>query len=411
MDAFDLYLNGLNNKNKLDFAEFKEINWLNYYRDSALIDERNSFVLESNNSSLFKNTKPYYRAISPGCKLCGEGKWSCLFITNKCNASCFYCPASQEQDAIPTTQGLDFPSADEYAEYVKAFGFKGVAFSGGEPLLYFDKTLEYLKAVRKICPDVYIWIYTNGLLADREKMTKLADAGLNEIRFDIGATNYNTDKIKLASGLIPNITVEIPAVPKKTHLLQKLLKTLEVLGVSNLNLHQLRLTNYNAPHLFKHNYTFINAERPIVLESEISALEILKYAKENSMEIGVNYCSFYYKYRFQKAGFRKILANGAGVAPNNITENGFVRKIENNKLEYNTFSISLFPSENSKKIIIGNINYFLKTENAGFKIDFNNEVRDFLSEIQSGKLLIIPTDFDKFEIYRKECIETGLRMI
>lgn len=411
MDAFDLYLNGLNNKNRLDFAEFREINWLNFYRDTSLIEERNSLVLESNNSSLFKHTKPYYRSISPGCKLCGEGKWSCLFITNKCNASCFYCPVSQEQDAIPTSQGLDFSSADEYAEYVKDFGFKGVAFSGGEPLLFFDKTLEYLKTVRKICPDIYIWIYTNGILADKEKMSKLADAGLDEIRFDIGATNYNTDKIKFASGLIPNITVEIPAIPEKTLMLQKLLKPLELLGVSNLNLHQLRLTNYNAPYLFQRNYTYINAERPIVLESEITALKILKYAKENSMDIGVNYCSFYYKYRFQKAGFRTILANRAGVSPDNITENGFVRKIQNNKLEYNTFSVSKTPSKNSKILNIGNTNYFLKTENAGFTFDCDNEIRDFLAEVKSGRFLEIPSDADRFEIYRKECIEMGLRML
>ena len=411
MDSFDLYLNSLNNKNRLDFVEFQGINWISFYRDISLIEERNALVLDSNSNSLFKNTKPYYRSISPGCKICGEGKWSCLFITNKCNASCFYCPASQDQDAIPTTQSLTFHSPEEYAEYVKFFGFKGVAFSGGEPLLFFDKTLAYLKAVRKICPDVYIWIYTNGILADKEKMTKLAEAGLNEIRFDIGATDYNIDKIKFVSGLIPNITVEIPAVPEKTELLLMLLKQLESVGVTNLNLHQLRLTEYNAPRLLKHNYTYVNGERPIVLESEISALKILKYAKENSMNIGVNYCSFFYKYRFQKAGFRKILANRAGVNPNDVTENGFIRKIEGNQLEYNTFSISHTPNKNSKILNIGNEKYFLKTEKAGFKIDFDDDIKSFLSEIKSDKLLKIPIDDEKFQIYSKECIEKGLREI
>ncbi len=46
-------------------------------------------------------------------------------------------------------------------------------------------------------------------------------------------------------------------------------------GVSNLNLHQLRLTKHNAEKLAKRNYTFIPAEQPIVLESELAALDIL----------------------------------------------------------------------------------------------------------------------------------------
>ena len=66
-------------------------------------------------------------------------------------------------------------------------------------------------------------------------------------------------------------------------------------GVTNLNLHQLRLTKYNAPKLLKHNYTYIHAEQPIVLESELAALEILDFARSENLKIGINYCSFFFK--------------------------------------------------------------------------------------------------------------------
>lgn len=92
---------------------------------------------------------------------------------------------------------------------------------------------------------------------------------------------------------------------KIIELIPKMIKA----GVTNLNLHQLRLTPYNAPKLLQRPYTYIPAERPIVLESELAALEIIDRAQKNSCDIGINYCSFFFKNRFQKAGYKKMLAH------------------------------------------------------------------------------------------------------
>ncbi len=83
---------------------------------------------------------------------------------------------------------------------------------------------------------------TNGILADETKFKKPAGAGIEEIRFDIGATGFKPDKLKAAKGIVPNITVEIPAVPEEKERLKKLLPEMIASGVTNLNLHQLRLT-------------------------------------------------------------------------------------------------------------------------------------------------------------------------
>ncbi len=290
MEAFDSYLNDLVNQNRNLFNSETNINWLHPYNSAHFQQRREELLKQLEENFLFKETKPYHKQISKGCMLCGLGTWSCLFITGKCNAGCFYCPAPQLSDETPETQGLKFDTAESYAEYIDFFKFKGVSFSGGEPLLFFDRTLQYLKQIRKKCsPSVYIWMYTNGILGDEQKFRKLAAAGIDEVRFDIGATGFKLDKLHAAKGIVPTISIEIPAIPEEKEKLKQLLPEMIKAGVSNLNLHQLRLTKHNAPKLLKRDYTYIPAERPIVLESELAALEIIQYAKQNHLDIGINY--------------------------------------------------------------------------------------------------------------------------
>lgn len=412
MNPYSVYLNSLVSKNKNNFAEYHEIKWLNPYQAMEAQEKRNKLISASAGNLLFKGTKPFHRQISEGCKLCGKGLWSCLFITNKCNANCFYCPSAQLNDEVPATQSLTFETAESYAEYINFFGFKGVSFSGGEPLLFFGRTLHYLKTVRKMCSsDLYIWMYTNGILTDKQKLQELADAGLNEIRFDIGATGYRIDKVPLAKGIIPNVTVEIPAVPEKKEKLKQLLPKLTEAGVTNLNLHQLRLTKHNAPKLLKRNYTFIPAEQPVVLESELAALEILRFARENNLEIGINYCSFFFKNRFQPAGFRRMLANLLATPGSTITEKGFIREFTGNSIGYKALSIAENKPAGSifSELQLPHKNCFVKTEPA-----MKNQLLDSKAKIKVEKLIQnepdeIPEDHLLFRIWQMEYIEKGLR--
>lgn len=411
MNAYYHWLNSLVNHNKSEFAAWPQIKWLNPYLAEDFQKSRDQLLSRMEGSILFKNTKPYHHQISKGCQICGSGKWSCLFITNQCNASCFYCPARQDQDELPSTQGLQFDHPTDYAQYVKHFGFKGVSFSGGEPLLFFDRTLEYLKAVRKICgSDIYIWMYTNGILADPEKLQKLAEEGLDEIRFDIGATAYNLDKVRLAKGLIPVVSIEIPAVPEEKEKLLRLLPQMVEAGVHHLNLHQMRLTPYNADKVVKRGYTIINAEKPIVMESELTALEIIQYAKEQDLKLGINYCSFHYKNRFQKAGFRTIVTEN--ISPLSIlTNNGYLREFKDNHITYK--SLKLYSEKplkmETKELKLNGKIYFIAEKT-------NLNERD-LSDVQISninQLLAVepnqpPDDPLLFKIWQLEYIEEKLR--
>lgn len=440
MNAYINFLNNLTNNNNLQYPKFNDqIKWVNYYEALEKEELKNKLIkkLQHKLNWSFKNTKPWINTLSKGCQLCGEGNWSCLFITGKCNANCFYCPTSQNIDGIPSTQRTSFDNVDDYIQYLEYFNFKGASLSGGEPLIVFDRTLDYVKNIKKYFGDkMYLWIYTNGILGSKEMYKQLANAGLDEIRFDIGASNYDLKYIKLVKDSIPNISVEIPAVPEDLEQIKQILPELIEIGVTNLNLHQLRLTNYNAPKLLQKNYTYLHGEQATILESELTALKIIEFVADNNLKIGVNYCAFHFKNRFQKAGFRKKIASKF-IKPNlQLTDNGFLRSItsngssfiiENNKLvseknglteNHQYFEIiykglilddTLENIQYLKKFNIGNKVYSLKSglTQTALKTD-QSQIFKFVKLFENSGSMI-PEDENLFALWKNEFIEWNLR--
>ena len=283
----------------------------------------------------YAGTKVDCHGLSPGCRGCGDGGWSCLFINGRCNGRCFYCPSAQDDDGPPVTNGLSFASPEEYAAYVAALGFSGVSISGGEPLLTPELTLAYLTAVRKRCgDDLHLWLYTNGTMLTADLCSRLRDAGLNEIRFDLGAVRYNLKKLRLAVGCIPTVSVEIPAVPEDEQLLRLKMVEMAQAGVKHLNLHQMRLTPHNFGPLTERGYTFVNGDKVTVLESELSALRTVRFGLEQGISLPVNYCSFPYKRRFQHAAARRRAALNSCAAGEVVTEQGYLRTLSATTVRY-----------------------------------------------------------------------------
>jgi pyruvate formate-lyase activating enzyme-like uncharacterized protein len=411
MEAFYTWLNSLQNKNKAEFSQWPVIKWANPYLINDYQDQRKLLLDNLTDNLLYKDTKPFLNHISKGCEICASGKWSCLFITNKCNARCFYCPTQQKNDEIPSTQGLDFDDPYKYASYINHFGFKGVSFSGGEPFLYFERTLQYLKVLREKCnKELYIWIYTNGILVDELKLKALANLNLNEIRFDIGATGFSLDKVQMAQGIIPNITIEIPAIPEEKDKIIALLPKMIETGVNNLNLHHLRLTQHNAKHLIKREYSIDSAERPLVIESEMAALEIITEAKKLELKIGINYCSFHYKNRFQKAGYRNTLCEKLFPIAE-ITKNGYIRDYKDNSISY--YSLKLFNYSDdismASNIEIGEYNFSYTLTKVFEENNLSTELIEAIDELLEIEPINPPADTLLFTIWQFEYIEEGLR--
>lgn len=272
-------------------------------------------------------TKLASGSLAPGCEICVAGVWSCLFINERCNTRCFYCPAPQEMTSVPMTNSVPFPRTDEYLEYLARFAFRGVSISGGEPLLTLDRTLRFIRAVKRRFAGHHVWLYTNGTLLEPDIVKRLRDAGLDEIRFGIGATSYHLDRVQLAVGAIRHVTVEIPAVPEDHERLEQTLVRMASLGVSHLNLHQLRLTRHNFSKLVDRGYTFIHGDNASVLESELTALRLMEHALDAGIELPVNYCSYVYKHRFQRAAARRHAAGPVLRTHEGVTAGGYIRTL------------------------------------------------------------------------------------
>lgn len=319
------------NSNRLEYGpRYEQLTFASSAQLLAASAERNELLtwLDQHASFGYAGTKLDCKSLSPGCRCCGDGAWSCLFINGRCNGRCFYCPTVQDDDGPPVTNGLAFSSPDDYAAYVAALGFNGVSISGGEPLMTPDLTLSYLSAVRKRCGnDIHLWLYTNGTLLTTDLCYRLRDAGLNEIRFDLGAVRYNLKKLHLATGCIPTVTVEIPAVPEDEELLKVKMMEMAEAGVNYLNLHQMRLTQHNFGPLTERGYTFLHGEKVTVLQSELSALRMVRFALEQGIPLPVNYCSFPYKRRFQHAAAKRRAALTVCMPGEVVTEPGYLRTI------------------------------------------------------------------------------------
>lgn len=324
--------NKLIEENKREYGKkYNALKWLTPQEAEIASEERNellNYLFDHDVKACWSGTKLDCRKLSPGCRICGEGAWSCLFINGKCNGQCFYCPSEQLEIGDPMTNTVPFPNVEDYIDYIGKFSFNGVSISGGEPFLTFERSLAFASKIKKrYGGGIYLWLYTNGTLASEEKLKQLRDAGLDEIRFDIGAVNYQLDKVKLATHIINQVTVEIPAIPEEFQLLKKTIPRLKEIGVDFLNLHQLRLTPHNFPGIIDKNYTFLHGSKVTVLESELTALKTIKFVIDHEIDLPINYCSFVYKERYQKMAAQKRHSASIKKSYEDVTPTGFIRTL------------------------------------------------------------------------------------
>jgi len=258
----------------------------------------------NNGLSPYTNPKLSGIELSQGCKTCKDGTWWCLYVGYRCNSTCWYCPQGSIEDK---NNKNDHPEGMQHLwiedikiclKSVKPKTINGISYSGGEPFLYLNKVLPFANYITKEHPDIYQWIYTNGILVDKENLEKLKDVGIKEIRFHIGATNFDKNiisKIEIASKILSRVTVETPALPEtKQFLIDKNgINDLINYGVTQLNLSELYFINENQykDHI-NYVYTSIVRGRHISpISSRLSSYDIIEYVVNNKLKILCNDCS------------------------------------------------------------------------------------------------------------------------
>ena len=126
-----------------------------------------------------------YNYLSPGCRICRQGAGLVLFVTGKCERSCFYCPLSEERRGRDQVFADEMPVQEiaDILEEASAIDALGTGITGGEPLLKLEYVLECIRALKQSRGSSHhIHLYT-GLLPGRDVLERLKEAGLDEIRF------------------------------------------------------------------------------------------------------------------------------------------------------------------------------------------------------------------------------------
>lgn len=314
-------------------SAYHELKWLTEKEARQATQERDKILksLSGKVNYAFKQSKIYTGELSPGCLTCSQGRGSGMSINSLCTVNCFFCPKNRKikKEEPPKAEGIImFDNPNDYIDYLEKFGFKGVGFTGGECMLVFEKLILYIEKIKqKFGKEIYVWIYTNGDLVDEDKLKRLKEAGLDEIRFNISARNYDLQPVELATKFIDTVTIEIPAIPEDYGVLKKCILKMQKIGVDYLNINQLFTTKYNYRNFIKRNYTFLHFPNIPVLESEMVALKLLKQALDDKIKLPINYCSQAYKARFQGKGARKRAASLVREDFEGETESGLIRRL------------------------------------------------------------------------------------
>jgi pyruvate formate-lyase activating enzyme-like uncharacterized protein len=231
-----------------------------------------------------------------GCLLCARGSKMVLFVTGLCESSCYYCPLSPEKAGkdIVFADELPVSSDDDVLFEVDAIRGEGVGISGGDPLCTLDRTLQYIHLLKsKYGTDFHIHLYTSKSGISQEDITKLKEAGLDEIRFHPQSTDWSGIERAIKAGLV--VGIEMPAIPGKTDYLKKTAIRAQKIGVSFLNINELEASESNFESLRAHGMRLTDMASASIEGSAATAKKVLEWSAKNLECLSVHFCSARYK--------------------------------------------------------------------------------------------------------------------
>lgn len=246
------------------------------------------------NNSFVKGTMPI------SCVMCQEGSKMVLLVTGLCSYDCYYCPLSLEKQGKSLTYANEKLVADDRDVIfeAKSIGARGTGITGGDPLIEMKKTLRYIRLLkRKFGKRHNIHLYTST--PDIDKIGRLAEAGLDEIRFHpplrvwdcLEKTDYPA-AIKKARCLKLKTGIEIPAIPKTAEKILKLINSAKAAGAQFVNLNELEFSESNWQELKKRKFRIKDDVSSAVSGSEETAYKVIRADKSG---ITIHYCSSSFK--------------------------------------------------------------------------------------------------------------------
>jgi len=251
--------------------------------------------------------------LAKGCRLCVQGKKLVLFVTGLCSRQCYFCPISDQKKNKDVVYANERPvkGFSQIVEEAESCDAKGAGITGGDPLVRIDRTVDYIRRLKKrFGKDFHIHLYTPLENVDRKTLLRLYRAGLDEIRFHPDLDDSRLwERIGLAEDLDWDVGIEIPVIPDKRKEILELIDYVKG-KVKFVNLNELELSDTNASSLVERGFRAKDEISYGVKGSGRLALQVLE--KCGRIGIRAHYCTATLKDRFQLA--RRIRRRAKNVA-------------------------------------------------------------------------------------------------
>jgi uncharacterized protein len=272
---------------------------------------------------------PYYSKrvgeLPRGCQYCVKGEKLVLFITGICERSCYYCALSDQK------RNKDFVYADEWKIESKQdviaeahlIDAKGAGISGGDPLVKLDRTVYYIRLLKKeFGRKFHIHLYTPLNLVNELKLKHLSAAGLDEIRFHPDLDNPSEwDILKLAAPFSWDVGIEIPVIPHKKKETIALIRFIaKIKKINFINLNELEVSDTNCNKLVSLGFKTKDDVSYAIKGSEQMAHELLKEIQKT--KLNAHYCSAKLKDKVQLANRIKRRAENVAQKYDIVNEDG-----------------------------------------------------------------------------------------
>lgn len=245
--------------------------------------------------------------LSSACRACtGDGGSKTFFLSLQCNRSCYFCFNVNQGDYDERCElNRDWKQeVDAFVESCETVSHIGL--TGGEPLLHKEETLAFLSYVRDCCPQAHMRLYTAGDFLDEACLQDLATAGLSELRLSIKLDDDPVEtvlaRLALAKRYIPDVMVEMPVIPGTGAQMHHLLREFDALGIFGINLLEFCYPMNDWAEFEKRGFAVKNPPFKVLYDygyaggvpiagSELLCLELLEFAIDEGLSLGVHYCS------------------------------------------------------------------------------------------------------------------------
>jgi uncharacterized protein len=241
-----------------------------------------------------------------GCTLCREGAKMVVYVSGLCDSHCFYCPVGRDRMYTDVTfaneRKIQADDVEALIAEAKSMNARGVGITGGDPMKVPERVAHYCRSLKQAFgQDFHIHMYTQAI-ADPAWYPKLAQAGLDEIRFHPPNGWWNKMEkspydalFKAAKATSMRVGCEVPAIPGKEEELFQLAQYLDSIGIAFLNLNELEFSEANIDQLSARGHQLLNDTSNVVQGSRDAAWAVVSRSLRARLKTTVHFCASTYK--------------------------------------------------------------------------------------------------------------------